>query len=155
MKWLILPLLLCPFAPAQAQEQAASAQWQWRCRVLEPYRPTESGELLFNFDRTEGQVFIKIESETFPDVVTERQLRQTGSVYADVGEPAEEAPPTTWIVQSAAGRRAIEVVSHGSRNGDGTAIMISSYSMTTIGSLPDDLFEYHAVGLCRTVRNIQ
>ena len=109
------------------------------------------GEVLMNFDRVGDQVFIAIESEKFPHLVARRQLREEGAVTANEPTPASDSGVTVWNVATEGGPRALEVLTHGARNGGGTAIAISSYEMTTIGSLPEDFFSYHAVGLCASM----
>ena len=163
MKLIFLPLLLSLAAPLSAQTSTPQAEWSWSCRLMEPTFPgmtrfgdggaNRVGELLINFDRTNDEVFIEIESETFPHFSAERQLRLSGDVKHEVGQPIHEALPTAYIVQTASGRIAMEVISHGARNGEATAILLSSYMMTTIAGLPEDFFEYHAVGLCARIRD--
>ncbi|HEY6815138.1 MAG TPA: hypothetical protein VI168_06330 [Croceibacterium sp.] len=149
---MLLPLVLAATTSAAAQEGATST-WHWSCRVMAPAAPgiDKTGQLRINFDRTADAVFIEIVSDDFPQFAARRQARIAGSVKDEVDIDGVAANPA-WVVETASGRRAIEVISHGSRNGGGTGILISSYEMTTIAGLPEDFFEYHAVGLCSQSR---
>ena len=128
---------------------ASSATWQLDCRLMKPVGPNieKVGRGELQFDRIGEETFIEIVSEDFPEFTAGRQLLVNGAVTD--ADPAEEP---AWIVRTASGRRAFETKSHGSRNGRATGILISSYEMTTIGSLPEDFFEYNAAGLCRSKR---
>jgi hypothetical protein len=119
------------------------------CQLMKPVAPNieKTGFVQLQFERTGDQTFVRIVSRDFPEFEAERQALVNGSVKDE--DPAEDP---AWVVRMASGRRAIETKSHGSRNGEGTGILISSYEMTTNGSLPEDFFQYHAVGLCQYVR---
>lgn len=132
-----------------AASATPTAIWQLNCRLMKPVAPNieKTGLIQLQFDRTGDQTFVQIVSEDFPEFEAERQPLVNGSVKDE--DPAEDP---AWVVHTASGRRAIETKSHGSRNGGGTGILISSYEMTTIGSLPEDFFQYPGAGLCRYVR---
>ena len=126
-----------------------TATWQLDCRLMKPVAPNieKTGHIQLQFDRTGDQTFVQIVSEDFPEFEAERQPLVNGSVKDE--NPAEDS---AWVVRTVSGRRAIETKSHRSRNGEGTGILISSYEMTMVGSLPEDTFQYFAAGLCRHVR---
>ena len=123
--------------------------WQMDCRLMKPVAQNieKTGFVQMQFDRTGDQTFVRIVSKEFPEFEAERQVLLNGSVMDE--DPTENP---AWIVRTASGRRAIETKTHESRNGGGTGILISSYEVTTIGSVPEDFFQYHAVGLCQYVR---
>ena len=125
-----------------------TATWHLDCRLMKPVAPNieKTGSIQLQFDRTGDRTFVQIVSEDFREFEAERQPLVNGSVKDE--DPAEDA---AWVLRTASGRRAIETKSHGSRNGEGTGILISSYEMDTIGPLPEDFFQYHAAGLCRHV----
>jgi len=146
-------LLCCP-AAALAQDQAsASVEWHWSCRLMEATSPgnhrygeggTRTGELLLNFDRTNDQVFVEIESVAFPNFAAERQLRIDGDLrdrFLISGEPEYPA----WVVQTASGRRAIE------RLGS-SVIAISSFREMMGPVHPEEFLSYEAVGICAEAR---
>lgn len=116
------------------------------------------GNLTLKFETLDGETTLAVVSDDFPEFASERASIKQGyaSEHNTIPEEiANELPYAVWEVNAASGRYAFETTSHSSRNGSGFGLLISSYRTTTVGSLPEDSFAYHAVGLCSRVRNTQ
>jgi hypothetical protein len=112
------------------------------CRVMRVVGPDmeQVDELTISRQDIGNKAFISVSSKSGWLTAKRQPLIETSI------EDGSDAP--AWLVETADGPRYFEVISHSSRNGSGSGVLISSYHMKAVAGIPEDFFQYHAAGLC-------